>query len=156
MPEPKKIRKILAWIFGVIILIFILGFIYLLVVSKTNPPSISDKTALNWQRTEPGSGFYTLKNNWFRKSKSGLYELYVEGQPFERGVVNGKLTEELIRLQEDYFNDQINRMVPSRFYRHFLKYVIGWFNRDLEKHVTEEDKEEIYGIPHQHRRNTII
>jgi isopenicillin-N N-acyltransferase-like protein len=146
MPEPKKIRKILAWIFGVIILIFILGFIYLLVVSKTNPPSISDKTALNWQRTEPGSGFYTLKNNWFRKSKSGLYELYVEGQPFERGVVNGKLTEELIRLQEDYFNDQINRMVPSRFYRHFLKYVIGWFNRDLEKHVTEEDKEEIYGI----------
>ncbi len=91
-------------------------------------------------------GFYTLKNNWFRKSKSGLYELYVEGQPFDRGVVNGKLTRELIRLQEDYFNDQINRLVPSDFYRHFLKYVVGWFNRDLDKHVTEEDKEEIYGI----------
>ena len=63
-----------------------------------------------------------------------------------RGVVNGKLTRELIQLQEDYFNDQINKMVPSKFYRHFLKYVIGWFNRDLDKYVTEEDKEEIYGI----------
>ena len=72
--------------------------------------------------------------------------MYVEGQPFERGVVNGKLTRELVQLQEDYFNDQINKMVPSKFYRHFLKYVIGWFNRDLEKHITEEDKEEIYGI----------
>jgi isopenicillin-N N-acyltransferase-like protein len=146
MPEPKKIRKILAWIFGVIALLIIAGVIYLLIVSRTNPPAVSDKTALSWQRTEPGPGFYTLKNNWFRKSKSGLFELYVEGQPFERGVVNGKLTEELIRLQEDYFNEQINRMVPSRFYRHFLKYVIGWFNRDLDKHITEEDKEEIYGI----------
>jgi isopenicillin-N N-acyltransferase-like protein len=146
MPEPKKIRRILARIFGVIALLIIVGVIYILVVSKTNPPAVSDKTALSWQRTEPGPGFYTLKNNWFRKSKSGLFELYVEGQPFERGVVNGKLTEELIRLQEDYFNDQINRMVPSPFYRHFLKYVIGWFNRDLDKHVTEEDKEEIYGI----------
>ncbi len=37
-------------------------------------------------------------------------------------------------------------MIPSKFYLHFLKYVVGWFNRDLDKHVTEEDKEEIYGI----------
>lgn len=133
-------------IFAVIALLIIVGIIYLLIVSRTNPPAVSDKTALSWQRIEQAPGFYTLKNNWLRKSKSGLFELYVEGQPFERGVVNGKLTEELIRLQEDYFNDQINRMVPSRFYRHFLKYVIGWFNRDLDKHVTEEDKEEIYGI----------
>ena len=68
------------------------------------------------------------------------------GEPFDRGVINGKLSKELIQLQEDYFNDQINKMVPSRFYRHFLKYVVGWFNRDLDKHVTNEDKEEIYGI----------
>ncbi|HEY4937265.1 MAG TPA: C45 family peptidase [Puia sp.] len=146
MPEAKKIGRRLARIFAVIALIIILGVIYLLIVSKINPPPITDTTALSWQRSEPDPGFYILKNNWFRKSKSGLYELYVEGRPFDRGVVNGKLTKELIQLQEDYFNDQINRMVPSRFYRHFLKYVVGWFNRDLDKHVTEEDKEEIYGI----------
>ena len=146
MPETKKIRRILTRIFGGIALFILLVFLYLLVVSHTSPPPIADNTALSWQRTESGPGFYTLKNNWFRKSNSGLYELYVEGQPFERGVVNGKLTKELIQLQEDYFNDQINRMVPSKFYRHFLKYVVGWFNRDLDKHVTEEDKEEIYGI----------
>ena len=101
---------------------------------------------MNWERSEKSDGLITLNNNWFRKSRSGLFELYVEGRPFERGVVNGKLTRELIQLQEDYFNDQINKMVPSNFYRHFLKYVVGWFNRDLDKHVTEEDKEEIYGI----------
>lgn len=146
MPKRKKILRALAWIFGVTGLVLISGIVYLLIVSKTDPPHIKNKSALSWQRTESGPGFYTLKNNWFRKSKSGLYELYVEGRPFDRGVVNGKLTRELIQLQEDYFNDQIVRMIPSRFYRHFLKYVVGWFNRDLDKHVTEEDKEEIYGI----------
>jgi len=146
MPERKKTRRVLAWIFGVIGLLILVFIIYILIVTKTSPPTIKDKTALSWQRTEPVPGLYTLNNNWFRKSKSGLYELYVEGRPFDRGVVNGKLTKELIQLQEDYFNDQINKMVPSKFYRHFLKYAIGWFNRDLDKYVTEEDKEEIYGI----------
>ncbi len=146
MPRVRKLLRSLAWIFGSIGLVLVIAFIYLLIVSKTNPPKIADKRALSWQRTERDPGFYTLKDNWFRKSESGLYELYVEGQPFERGVVNGKLTKELVQLQEDYFNEQIEKMVPSKFYRHFLKYVIGWFNRDLEKHITEEDKEEIYGI----------
>jgi isopenicillin-N N-acyltransferase-like protein len=146
MPETKKKRSLLLRILAVFGLFILLGILYILIVSRISPPKITDKTALNWQRAEPSPGFFTIKNNWFRKSKSGLYELYVEGQPFDRGIVNGKLSKELIQLQEDYFNDQINRMVPSNFYRHFLKYVIGWFNRDLDKYVSEEDKEEIYGI----------
>jgi hypothetical protein len=72
--------------------------------------------------------------------------MYVEGDPFERGVVNGKLSKELLTKQEDYFNEQINKMIPSSFYLHFLKYFVGWFNRDLDKNITEEYKEEIYGI----------
>src|SRR5579864_7569563 len=146
MPETKKKRSLFLRILAVFGVFILLGILYILIVSRTIPPKISDQTALGWQREEPSPGLFTIKNNWFRKSKSGLYELYVEGQPFDRGIVNGKLSKELVQLQEEYFNDQINRMVPSRFYRHFLKYVVGWFNRDLDKHVTEEDKEEIYGI----------
>jgi isopenicillin-N N-acyltransferase like protein len=145
MPETKK-RSLFLRILAVLGLFILLGVLYIFIVSRTSPPKITDKSALSWERAEPSPGFFTIKNNWFRKSKSGLYELYVEGQPFDRGIVNGKLSKELIQLQEDYFNDQINKMVPSRFYRHFLKYVIGWFNRDLDKYVSEEDKEEIYGI----------
>ena len=146
MPKKNRIWRRLVRVFAVIGLLLLCGFIYLMIVSKTKPPAIKDRTSLNRVRNEPVPGLYTINNNWFRKSRSGLYELYTEGQPFDRGVVNGKLTKELIQLQEDYFNDQIVKMVPSDFYRHFLKYVVGWFNRDLDKHVTEEDKEEIYGI----------
>src|SRR5450432_1682468 len=146
MPEGKKILRRALRVIAFIGLMILILFVYLTIVSRTNPPFIQDKAALDWQRVKHSAEFYILKNNWFRKSKSGLYELYVEGRPFDRCVVNGKLTKELIQLQEDYFNDQIRRIVPSRFYRHFLKYIVGWFNRDLDKHITEEYKEEIYGI----------
>ena len=145
-----KKNKIVKWIFRILIFFVSLILIlmgYLVWVSKINPPQIADTSALQLQRTPIDSSFFYLKNSWFRKSKTGLYELYIEGEnPFERGVIEGKLTKELVQLQEDYFSEQINKMIPSNFYRHFLKYFIGWFNRNLPKYVNEEFKEEIYGI----------
>lgn len=141
-----RIWRRLLRVIGVFLLLILVFFLYLVWVSRVSPPDIKDQSALELKRSEPDTGLYTINNNWFRKSNSGLYELYVEGKPFERGVINGKLTEELVKSQEDYFSAQINKMVPSSFYRQFLKYFIGWFNRKLTKNVTEEYKEEIYGV----------
>ncbi|MEV4885626.1 Acyl-coenzyme A:6-aminopenicillanic acid acyl-transferase [Chitinophaga ginsengisegetis] len=141
----RRFGRILLYIIGFFVLLFIGLAIYLVSVSKMPPPVIADQRALQLQRTQLDSTAYTLGNNWFRKSNSGLYEMYVEGAPFERGVINGKLSGELIRRQEDVFVAQFSKMVPSTFYLHFLKYFIGWFNRDLADHVPEEFKEEIYG-----------
>src|SRR4051794_35615288 len=99
MPETKKKRNLFLKILAVFGLVILLGVLYILIVSRTSPPRIADKSPLAWERKEPSPGLFTIKNNWFRKSKSGLYELYVEGLPFERGVVNGKLSRELIQLQ---------------------------------------------------------
>lgn len=146
MQRLKKIVKWLLIITAFLVVVLLCGFGYVVYVSRTDPPSIADMSCLNWQRTDRGNGLYTIGNNWFRKSNSGLYEMYTEGQPFERGVVNGKLSKELVTSQEDYFNAQIRKMIPSKSYLHFLKYVIGWFNRNLDKNITEEYKKEIYGI----------
>ncbi|ULQ51492.1 C45 family peptidase [Flavihumibacter fluvii] len=146
MRRLRTIGKWLGYTMGVILLLLVILFIYLYRVSKVDPPEIADRSATQLNRTEVTPGFYYLGNNWFRKSKSGLYELYVEGNDFERGVINGKLTRELVQRQEDHFSAQIEKMIPSTFYRHFLKYFIGWFNRHLASQVKEEYKREIYGV----------
>jgi len=146
MLRRNKFWRRLLWVIGSFFLLLFILFMYLYWVSRINPPQIADISPLQWQRLEPDSGLYTIRNNWLRKSNSGLYEMYVEGNPFERGVVNGKLSKELVVSQEDYFSEQINRMIPSKFYLHFLKYFVGWFNRRLDKNVAEEYKEEIYGV----------
>lgn len=142
----KKTGRRTLRVLGVIFLLLLIGAVYLVQVSDIDPPKPADMSSLQLQRTNHGDGFYTIKDNWFRHSKSGLYELYVEGDAFERGVINGKLTEELVVRQEDHFADQISKLVPSKFKRNFLKYLIGFFNRKLDKNVTEEYKEEIYGV----------
>jgi isopenicillin-N N-acyltransferase-like protein len=142
----RKILRGVLYFLGLVLVLLIAGIIYLVIVSKVDPPEVADQRSLQLNRRDLGDGLYTLNNSWFRKSKTGLYELYVEGSPFEMGVINGKLTKELVVRQEDHFTDQINKMIPSTFYQHFLKYVIGWFNRKLDKNVSEEYKDEIYGI----------
>jgi len=72
--------------------------------------------------------------------------MYVEGKPFDRGVINGKLSGELIYIQEKAFVDRIREMIPSQSYLKFLKYFIYWFNRNLDQYMPEEYKLEIFGI----------
>lgn len=138
--------KSTLYLLGFLLLLIIGLSIYLYSVARMEPPKVADQHSLQWQRKQIGEHAYTLNNSWFRKSNSGLYELYVEGKPFDRGVTYGKLTSELVKLQEDHFTEQIGKMIPSKSYQHFLKYFIGWFNRHLAENVPQEFKEEIYGI----------
>ncbi|HEY0273062.1 MAG TPA: C45 family peptidase [Chitinophaga sp.] len=141
-----KILRVLLFILGGFLALLLVLILYVVSVAHMDPPKIADQSLLKEHRTALDSTAFTLHNNWFRKSRTGLYEMYVEGKPFERGVAYGKLSSELVKRQEDHFSEQINRMIPSPFYLRFLKYFVGWFNRDLDNHVPEEYKEEIYGI----------
>jgi isopenicillin-N N-acyltransferase like protein len=138
----KKIVKYLV-ITSIILLVVILLFLNAIYV---RPPEIAKNFENNTERKELAENFYTYGNNWFRKSQSGLFELYVEGAAFERGVANGKLAKELIIKQEEHFIEQIKVIVPSLNYLKFLKYLVAWFNRNLDKHIKQEYLEEIYGV----------
>ncbi len=142
----RKFKKI-AGIFLLCLFLLSAGiFLYLVIVTDVKPPAHTDVSNLNINRKQLDSTCYTAGNNWLRKSNSGLWEMYVEGDAYTRGAVNGVLAKELIHEQEDAFRDQIYRIVPSSFYRNFLKYLIGWFNRNLDNYITEEYKLEIAGV----------
>lgn len=142
----RKLLKGLAWSLGILLLLLTIFCIYVWKVSDFKPPVPEHREAEALQRRALDSTAYVLGNNWLRKSRSGLYEMYTSGAPFERGVINGKLSRELIVSQEEAFTHQIRKMIPSPSYLKFLKYIIGYMNRDLPEHVIPEYKEEIYGI----------
>ncbi len=142
-PFHRKKRFIIPFILVVIIAILVLWYV---LETSTSLPEISNHQALDWTVSQPDSGFYQCEDNWLKQSESGLWELYLHGAPFERGVANGKLCRQLIFEQEDAFVEQIRQLVPSKFYQGFLKYFIYWFNRDLDRYLMEEFKQEIFGI----------
>ena len=93
-----------------------------------------------------GENFTAYENCRLRRSASGLWEMYLEGEAFERGVAAGKMTKDLLKYQEEAFVTQIRQMIPSDTYLIFLRLFIGFFNRHLPDYIPEEYKHEIYGI----------
>jgi len=148
MPSNKRIRwkKYLLVASASLLLLFIVFAIYFKIAVTINPPFINDLSALNKKRIQVDNDCYKIDNNWIRKNKYGLWELYVEGNPFERGVILGKLSKELIYQQEKFFVKQIKEMIPSNYYLGMVKIFIAWFNRDLDTYVNDEYKKEIYGV----------
>src|SRR5664279_2154014 len=141
----KIIGKILKWFFLAIVTIVIVFMGWFLVTAIDHPPKVKDLSALTIERQKYGENTYFVGNNWLRKSESGLWEMYIEGDPFDRGVAFGKLTKELLSYQESVFVGQIKKLVPSPGYLKFLKYFTAWFDRNLDKNIPEEYKQEIYG-----------
>lgn len=89
--------------------------------------------------------FYT-GNNFLLKNKQNLWELYVEGDPLERGLAIGSLTDSLLKKQEHIFFDKIHELIPSDFKKSLLRNFLKWYNRKLYLNVDNEFQTEIYGV----------
>ncbi len=86
-----------------LIIFFILLILFLEWWLSISPPYVADKTAWELKRVKQGENFYSINNNWIRKNEQGLFEVYIEGKPFERGAILGNLARELIIQQELYY-----------------------------------------------------
>jgi len=135
----------LFYLFLVAIDITVVLFVWFICSIIIQPPHPKQTAIVELQRKEVAPGFYTLQQNWIKKSETGLWEIYVEGDGFERGVIEGKLNKELAEKQEVAFVNQIKKMIPSQGMLHYLKFFISFFNRKLDQYIPEEYKEEIYG-----------
>jgi isopenicillin-N N-acyltransferase-like protein len=145
----KWIRKLfrgLLFLFGLIVFGLLIFAIYLYNISDIQPPEIKDQSILKVERIQSDSLRYQIGANFLQQNKYGLFEMYLEGADFERGAIYGKLAKELIRYQEQAFTDEIQRMIPSKNYLRFLKYIVGFMNRNLSDYVIPEYQNEIYGI----------
>lgn len=85
-------------------------------------------------------------NNFLLKNKQNFWELYVEGDPLERGLAIGSLTDSLLKKQEYVFFDKLNDLIPSNFKKRLLRNFLKWYNRKLYLNVSNEYQTEIYGV----------
>ena len=143
--KTSKRKKMLIWIIFVIAILLLLGYLFVAGL-RIPPPEIADKSALNIPVVRAETGEIIAGRSKLRQNESGLWEMYLEGNAFERGVTAGKIAKDLLYYQEKVFVDQIKELVPSKIYLVFLRNVIGFFNRKLPKNIPDEYKEEIYGI----------
>ncbi len=132
-------------------LIAIVGLIFLLTscgVSKSvnHLPKLEGYTDIIPNRIKINDTLFIVGKNQLYKNKHGLWELYIIGDPLERGLANGSLTRELLQNQERIFFSKVEEMVPSKFKQTLLRKFLAWYNRKLYLHIDDEYKTEIYGV----------
>lgn len=136
-------NKIYFWVF--------LGFILSLVACGTSK-SLHHKPQLEGCNSaipvvvKLSNNAFKSGNNFLIKNKQNLWELYVEGDALERGLVSGALTDSLLKKQERTFFSKLGEIVPSKTKQRLLRGFLKWYNRKLYLNVTEEYKTEIYGV----------
>lgn len=143
----KILLGILKWVamtmVSVIVLLVAVTATWYFSADMKQPEVLVD--TLDWPVTRH-DGWTESRGNMLRRSDNGLWEVWLQGTPVERGVALGRMTEDLLYYQEKVFIDQIRRIIPSDGYLKFLRYLLVGFNRNLGENVPEEFREEIYGI----------
>jgi isopenicillin-N N-acyltransferase-like protein len=138
----RKTGKVLL-----IILLIVSGLFALFIwrIRIPAPEISSTKTVESYQRILVAENHYQVDNCWLRKNDHGIWEMYLEGSPYERGLIYGILAKELMEKQEVHFVNQINEMIPNTLFLQVLRGFVGWFNRDIYKYIPDENLQEIYG-----------
>ena len=90
---------------------------------------------------------FSYKDNFlFKNKQNNLWEMYVEGDALQRGLIMGSLSDSLMKKQERVFFGKIKQIVPSNFKLRLLRQFLKVYNRKLYKNVSEEYQTEIYGL----------
>ncbi len=129
--------------------LFILFVLFLIFIANIRVPVPQVDTQIlpeNYERVEIKKDHYKLGNSWLKKNEFGVWEMYLEGSPYERGIKYGVLAKEIIESQEASFVNQLNELIPNAFFQHFLRFTIAWMNRDMDEYIDKENLAEIYGI----------
>ncbi len=137
-------RRFLTFLLGALVLLLFACVLIFKIKSSLKEPEV-----VNIKVPTPISlndSTFIIGNNWLRKNEFGIWEMYLEGKPYQRGLIYGALAKELIQLQEDYFVEQLNVLLPSKNRTRLLKLFTQWFNRDIENYIPEEYQKEIFGI----------
>ena len=145
LPKNKTARRLVRVFIGLLLLTGVLLGFFLWRIRIPTPKIESTKTVDSYKRVQLGKDHYRVENCWLKKNQYGIWEMYLEGTPYERGLIYGILAKELMEKQEVHFVGQINEMIPNAFFLHILRGFVGWFNRDIYKYIPEENLQEIYG-----------
>lgn len=135
-------RKIFRFIIPA--LVFVLLLLLVNDILYKSPVEHADKEEL--ELITEADGTRRIGRNWLRQNEHGNFECYIEGNGYRRGQIQGKLMEDLLKEQEVYFIAEVERHVPSSFFRRILSIFISLINNDLDESIPIEFRQEIYGV----------
>lgn len=136
----------LSWALAAIAGLLALLLAYARWFCLAEPPALEGRPAILDRALESeADGTVRLGACWFRQ-RPGASQLYLEGDPFELGYANAKLTERFLERQERELLDQAHAFLPSRLAFFGVALAVVLNNASLPEFVPLEYQREIHGL----------
>ncbi len=84
-PKNKVLRSALKTLSIFLLVVGLLFGVFLWRIRVPAPELESTKTVESYKARKSEENQYRVGNNWLRKNKHGIWEMYLEGAPYERG-----------------------------------------------------------------------
>jgi isopenicillin-N N-acyltransferase like protein len=139
-------KRILLIFFVTVIVLSSFAIVGLYNFIAIAPPKVPDLDTADFQVVKKNDSLWVCNHSWLHHSRTGLYEMFIEGEAYQRGLIAGKLSKAQIYKQEAAFVDQIHKMVPSNNYLRLLRLLLYIFNRNIDHYIKPEFLQEIYGL----------
>lgn len=139
-------KRLLTLYFLIVTVLSIAGYYAFMEWLVMDEPVVADVNLPSGDIKKVNDSLQVWGNQWLHLNDHGLYEMYIEGKPYERGVVAGRLSSSLVSSQEKAFMDRIGELVPSMGYQRFLRLLIALFNHNVDRYIPKEYLLEIFGI----------
>ena len=142
----KKTLQYTGFLFLSLIVLLIAGISYLYFSADMQTPKHEQSMTTDKVIDIDSLHLRYYGDNFLRHSDSGLWELFVKGDAFQRGEAIGKLSSDLLHYQEKVFVDQIREIVPSDSYLKFLRFFIVIWVRTSSKNTATRSTESRYHV----------
>jgi tetratricopeptide (TPR) repeat protein len=153
----RRLLRKTAWPLGVLLFV-ILCYEVFMAWTRFRPPEVRIPPA---GEVISVHGKTTLKGAQAWLAPEGrLWEMHLGGSPAELGMAQSLLGSFLMREQEAYFIDQLERLIPSRWIQRSLKIYVRWRFWGLDEELPKPFREELramalmYSDPYAHLEET--
>lgn len=142
-----KIIKAIVFTVASLLGLLVVAILFVYVVGSSVEYKIpTEQVQIDTTQIKNVDGLREYNGSMLRQNEHGLWDMYLEGRPEERGAAYGALAKELIQYQERTFIERIQSIIPSEFYLGFLRRMVMFSNRNIDDYIPEEICSEVYNM----------
>lgn len=140
---PRRKRVLVGGL--ALVALLAIGYAILLRVTRVEPPPISveERTRAELPLEARGPRAY-VGPSWMGRER-GVWEIHLEGEPYQMGWAHSRLGQQMHLVQEEYLFNEFERYVPSSLARWGIKLLVRVGYRKLADFIPLPRKEELAG-----------
>jgi tetratricopeptide (TPR) repeat protein len=141
----RPIGRRLLVVVGVLVVALGIGYAIFLRATRILPPLIAADVRARAELPLEARGPRAYVGSSWMSRERGIWEIHLEGEPYQMGWAHGRLGQQMHQVQEEFLFGEFEKYVPSALARFGIKNLVRFGYRKLGDDIPLSRREELAG-----------